>query len=159
MAYRLAADLIHLLHYVVVLVILLAFLVPAGEWLKYHIILICAILLDWNDMDGQCAFTALEAKLRGTWKPGGAAEGEDRPAFWHPLIRKVGVEVTRARAERLNYFLFVLSLLGCFLRYCAYKRIRLNFAGTAGRLYAVAGALMGGLWTANQTWQIEGLPA
>jgi hypothetical protein len=150
-----AADIIHLIHYVVVLSILLAFAIPAGEWMKYHIIFICLLMLDWNDMDNQCALTALEAKLRGTWKPGGSAEGDDRPAFWQPFLRKIGVDVSRARADRLNYFLFVLSLLVCFLRYCAYKRIRLNFAGETGRTYAAFAAVMGGLWFVNQLWQVR----
>ena len=147
-----AAEAIRALHYVLVLSVLLAFMVPAGEWLKYQIVLICALLLDWNDHDGQCAMTALEAKLRGTWTPGGPGEGEGRPAFWYPLLRRLGLEVSRTQADRLNYFLFVLSLLVCFLRYCVYKRINLSFTGRAGRAYAGAGVLLGSLWAVNALW-------
>mgnify|MGYP003327827121 CR=1 FL=1 len=151
----LAADILHLIHYGAVLSILLAFAIPAGEWLKYHIIFICLLILDWNDIDNQCTLTALESKLRGTWLPGGAAEGEDRPAFWRPFLQKIGIHVSHARAVRLNYFLFVLSLLVCFLRYCVYRRIPLNFAGTAGKIYGALAAGMGGLWLVDQLWKIS----
>ena len=151
---QVAAGTIHIIHYVVVISILFAFLIPAGEWLKYHIILICVLMLDWNDMDNQCVLTALEAKLRGTWKPGGAVEGNDRPAFWRPFLRKMGIHVTRARADRLNYFLFVLSLLVCFLRYCAYKRIPLSLVGRTGMVYGSIGLGAAVLWTMNELWRV-----
>ena len=147
-----AAETIQLIHYVVVMSILFAFVIPAGEWLKYHIILICVVMLDWNDVDNQCMLTALEAKLRGTWKPGGAVEGDDRPAFWRPFLRKIGINVTRARADRLNYFLFVLSLLVCFVRYCSYKRIPLSLKGRTGKMYGAIGVGAAVLWAVNELW-------
>ena len=40
---------------------------PTGEWLKYTIVLIPLVMLDWKDRDKQCSLTSLEAKIRGTW--------------------------------------------------------------------------------------------
>lgn len=148
------ADSIHILHYAVVLSVLFSFLVPAGEWLKYQVILICLLLLDWNDHDGQCALTALEAKLRGTWRPGGGAEGDDRPAFWYPMIKRLGLNISRLAADRLNYFLFLVSLLVCFIRFCAFKKVSLAPTGRAGRMYGGVAVLLGSLWAVNQAWQV-----
>ena len=149
-----AADAIHVLHYALVFSVLLTFVIPAGEWLKYQIILICLVLLDWNDHDGQCALTALEAKLRGTWAPSVGARRDESPAFWHPMLRRLGLDVNRYQAERLNYFAFVLSLLIAFIQYCRYKKIQLAFTGRAGRAYAGAAVLLASLWFLNAFYQV-----
>jgi hypothetical protein len=154
-----AADVVATLHYLLVGAVLVSFVVPAGEWLKYQIILICCIILDWNDGDAQCALTAIESKLRGTWRPGGAADGDDTPAFWHPFVsrvlRRFGVTLSRLQADRLVYFIFVSALLSCFLRFCVYKGIPLRPSGSVGRAYGWAFGLLAALWFVNAAWRVQ----
>ena len=83
------ANIVYFIHLIVFFPVFLAFFYKSGSWLKYNIILIPLILMDWHDIDDQCALTSIEAKLRGTWKPGGAESNDDAPAFFHPLLNKI----------------------------------------------------------------------
>ena len=126
------ADLIHLLHVFLILLIVSSVFFTSGEWLKYIIILIPLVMLDWKDSDKQCSLTSLEAKIRGTWTPGNSND-EGAPEFFRPLLNKVlkpfGKEIkSRETAGRINNILFLSILLYNIIRYIRIqnKPIKLN---------------------------------
>ena len=123
------ANVIYLLHLILFIPILLTFGYPSGSWLKYNMVIIPLILMDWNDQDDQCSLTSLEAKLRGTWKKGSSEESDETPAFFQPLLNKIlkpwGKKVTRQTAGKINILLFLTVLLVSCIRYFRYKKISL----------------------------------
>ena len=149
-----AADAILALHYLLIPTILLPFVAPAAPWMKYNVLLVCGVLLDWNDGDRQCGLTALESKLRGTWKPGSASDGGDAPAFFQPLvsriIRPLGWTISHRDAGTLNYVIFLLSLLISFVKLCSVEGISLMPKTKPDWAYMGAFAVFGGSWVANR---------
>ena len=133
------ADIIYYLHLIVFIPVLLAFFYKSGPWLKYNLIFIPLILMDWHDQDDQCALTSIEAKLRGTWKPGGAESGEDAPAFFQPLLNKFlkpfNVQINRDVAGKINILMFLLALLVSFIRFMRLKKYSLLPETFIGRQY------------------------
>ena len=87
------------------------------KYLKYYLYLLIFIFLDWNDFDGQCILTRLEHGLRtGNWNQKPAIE-KDSPEFFRPLINNLfNLKLSRAEADRLNNFTFMLSFLFGFVR-------------------------------------------
>ena len=132
------ANLVYFLHLIVFVPVILAFFYKSGPWLKYNLIIIPIILIDWYDHDDQCALTSVEAKLRGTWKPG-TAENEDAPAFFQPLLNKLlkpfHIEVNRKTAGKVNILMFLFAFLISFIRFMRFKKYTLLPETFIGRCY------------------------
>ena len=122
------ADILYYFHLVVLFIILSPYFLPAGDWLKFVIIFISLILMDWQDGDEQCSVTAVEAKLRGTWRPG-YRDSEDAPEFTRPILNKLvapfGLYVTKPQGIVINYLLVIGAGLVAFLRFALIKNISL----------------------------------
>jgi len=133
------ANIIYYLHLIVFFPVFLAFFYKSGTWLKYNLIFIPLILIDWNDYDDQCALTSMEAKLRGTWKPGGAEANEDAPAFFQPLLNKIlkpfNVQVNRNVAGKINTLMFLVAFLVSLIRFMRLKKISFLPETFIGKLY------------------------
>jgi hypothetical protein len=133
------ANIVYFIHLIVFFPVFLAFFYKAGPWLKYNIILIPLILMDWHDIDDQCALTSIEAKLRGTWKPGGAESNENAPAFFQPLLNKIlkpfNIQVNRQTAGKINIMMFLSALLVSFFRFMNFKNYSILPETFIGRNY------------------------
>jgi hypothetical protein len=115
------ADIVYSLHVLLIIVIVSSVFFKPGDWLKYIIILIPIVMLDWKDNDKQCSLTSLEAKLRGTWTPGNSND-ENAPEFFRPFVNKVikpfGQEIkSRETAGQINNILFLSILLYNIVRF------------------------------------------
>ena len=111
------ADLIHIIHIILVLYIMLGFVITPGKYLKYYLYLIILIFLDWNDSDGQCILTKLEYFFRT-----GQQKTNNEPEFFRPMINRMfNIKLNRTEANKINYFIFILSFLFGFIRYNAYN--------------------------------------
>ena len=101
------ADLIHYIHYLVVIFILTAHSLLPIKYLKYYLIFVIIIFLDWNDLDGQCILTRLEHYVRtNEWVQKSAIEGG--PEFFRPIVNKLfNVNLTHEQGDRLNNFVFI----------------------------------------------------
>ena len=110
------ADIIYYIHYTLVLYVLTGWFITPLKYLKYYILLIIFIFLDWNDSDGQCILTRLENYFRyGVWKQKSPIEGG--PEFFRPLLDTIfGYKISRIQADRLNNFIFMLCLLAAFIK-------------------------------------------
>ena len=154
------ADALYVLHIVIVAAVVSPLFLPAGEWLKYPIILVCLILLDWHlpDGDGGCSVTDLESKLRGEWR-GHNVPKDERPQFMNPflnmLLRPVGIQLTVPESDALNYLAFVGCLLFGFIRFCAFEKTPVRFKGGWGRAWAVGIGCILALNLVNQLWKPE----
>ena len=95
--------------------------------------------MDWHDQDDQCALTSIEAKLRGTWKPGAAEASEDAPAFFQPLLNKIlkpfNIQVDRNLAGKINIMMFLFAFLVSFIRFMLLKKISFLPETFIGRQY------------------------
>ena len=158
MSREVVADIVHSMHYLLVAAVFASFLLPPGEWLKWNIVLIVIVLLDWNDSDEQCVLTALESKLRGEWRPGSTRDDATAPAFWQPCINRIlaplGREVNGRGAYRLNYVMFLVALSVSLGRYCAYRRISWFGKGRTWKAYIILFTCLGILWLANASWKV-----
>ena len=110
------ADLILLVHYSLIIFILIGHVLLPHKYLKYYILLIILIFIDWNDSDGQCILTRLESYFRtGQWKQQPALIGG--PEVFRPMVNKIfNVNLSRLEAYKLNNLLFIICLLIAFLR-------------------------------------------
>ena len=133
------ADIVYYLHIIIFVPVLLAFFYKSGPWLKYNLLVIPIILIDWHDYDDQCALTALESKLRGKWKPGGAESGEDAPAFFQPLLNKLlkplNIQVSRETGGKINLLLFLFAFLVSLVRFMNLKNCTFSPETSLGRVY------------------------
>ena len=122
------ADLIYFIHLMIFIPIILSFFYKNDSWLKYNLLMIPLILMDWYDYDDQCSLTSLEARMRGTWKKG-SAENEDAPAFFQPVLNKLlkpfNKKINRKTASKINIWLFLLAFLISFYKFSRYKKISL----------------------------------
>ena len=115
------ADLIHIIHIILVLYIMLGFVITPGKYLKYYLYLIILIVLDWNDSDGQCILTKLENFFRTGYQKNKVSSNNE-PEFFRPMINKMfNIKLNRTDANKINYFIFILSFLFGFIRYNAYN--------------------------------------
>ena len=110
------ADLILFIHYSLIIFILIGHIVLPKKYLKYYILLIILIFIDWNDSDGQCILTRFESYFRtGQWKQQPALMGG--PEVFRPMVNKIcNVNLTRIEAYKLNNLLFIICLLIAFVR-------------------------------------------
>jgi len=106
---ELIADIIRIIHYLVVFFVLTAHSILPTEYIKYYLIFVILIFLDWNDLDGQCILTRFEFYFRtGKWNQGSPIEGG--PEFFRPLVNKMfNLKLNRVEADRLNNFIFILN--------------------------------------------------
>lgn len=118
---ELIADIIRIIHYLVVFFVLTAHSILPIEYIKYYLIFVILIFLDWNDLDGQCILTRLEFYFRtGKWNQGSHVEGG--PEFFRPLVNKItkffgyNKEITPVQGDRLNNFIFIICWGIAFLR-------------------------------------------
>ena len=118
------ADLVKYIHYILVIYVLTGYLYTPNQYLKYYLLFIIAIFLDWNDFDGQCVVTGLEHYFRyGTWDARPAEESE-APEFFRPIVNKIfSINLNREQASRLNNFLFMGSFLIGFIRLIIHYKI------------------------------------
>ena len=133
--------------------ILLTFFYKSGSWLKYNLLIIPFILMDWYDYDDQCSLTSLEAKLRGTWTPGSAESGQEAPAFFQPLLNKLlkplDLRVDRQFAGKINIYLFLIAFIVSYIRYMRYEKLSFLPQGTFDKLYVASIGLFGVLYLTN----------
>lgn len=112
------AELIKLLHILMfIYVIFGCVFITNKTYLKYYLLFLILIFLDWNDLDGMCILTRLENYFRiGEWSSKSPIEGG--PEFFRPLLNKItGFNLNRIEADRLNNFIFIICWLIAFIRY------------------------------------------
>jgi len=121
---EIVANTVKYIHYILIAYVLTGYLYTPISYLKYYLLFIILIFLDWNDFDGQCTLTGIEHYFRfGTWdtRP---AEKEEAPEFFRPTINKLfNINLNRDEASRLNYFLFMGSFLVGFIRLLKHYKI------------------------------------
>lgn len=133
------ADIIYIIHVFLIIAICSSVFFPTGEWLKYIIVLIPLVMLDWKDRDKQCSLTSLEAKIRGTWTPGNSND-KDAPEFFRPLLNKIlkpfGQEIkSRKTAGQINNILFLSILLYNIVRYIRFNKNSIKPNTEMGKYY------------------------
>lgn len=107
----------HVVHVFLLLVFLVGNLAGPVRFLPVMIVLGMLILLDWSDADGMCILTKFEHYFRtGVWTSQPAKE-EGAPEFFRPLLKKLGVNLTRLEADRLNTQLVIVIMMFGFARY------------------------------------------
>jgi hypothetical protein len=111
------ADIIKYIHILMTGYVFVGHYITPIKYLKYYLLLIIFIFLDWNDYDGQCILTRLEHYFRtGIWNQKPPTE-ESAPEFFRPMIQKLlNLNLTRQEADRLNNFLFMICFLLGFYR-------------------------------------------
>jgi len=121
---EIAANSIKYIHYLLILYVLTGYLYTPIAYIKYYLLFIILIFLDWNDFDGQCTLTGIEHYYRyGVWDDR-AAEKEEAPEFFRPAINNLfQINLNRDEASRLNYFLFMCCFLIGFLRLLIHYKI------------------------------------
>ncbi len=119
----LLANFIYYIHLSIIIFIFLGNIILPFKYLKYLVLLIIIIMLDWNDTDGMCILTKLEYYFRtGIWSSKIATE-DGGPEFFRPLIQKLtNLEISRKAASRLNNFLFLVILLISVVRIIFLKK-------------------------------------
>ena len=112
------ADIIHLFHSLLLIVLLTGGILLPKRFLSAFIIVGLLVLLDWNDIDGMCILTKLEYYFRtGEWVSSPASQ-EGAPEFFRPFMKRyLGLNLTRPEADRLNTWIVVMMMLIAFLRY------------------------------------------
>lgn len=133
------ADIIYIIHVFLIIAICSSVFFSTGEWLKYIIVLIPLVMLDWKDRDKQCSLTSLEAKIRGTWTPGNSND-KDAPEFFRPLLNKIlkpfGQEIkSRKTAGQINNILFLSILLYNIVRYIRFNKNSIKPNTEMGKYY------------------------
>lgn len=111
------ADFIKLIHISLIGYILIGHYITPIQYIKYYLLLLIFIFLDWNDYDGQCILTKLEHYFRtNSWDQLPPTE-ENAPEFFRPMIQNIfKLKLTRLQADRLNNFIFMICFLLGFYR-------------------------------------------
>jgi hypothetical protein len=120
------ADTIHYLHIVLVFYVLTGWVITPVKQIHYYILFVIFVLLDWNDLDGECFLTRLEHYFRGKAHDVTPKSDNEKitintetgePEFFRPLMNKLfNTNLTSQEASRLNYFTFISAILLAFLR-------------------------------------------
>ena len=153
------ADVVYVLHVLLIIVIVSSVFFKPGDWLKYVIVLIPIVMLDWKDNDKQCSLTSLEAKLRGTWTPGNS-DDENAPEFFRPLINKIikpfGKEIkSRETAGQINNILFLSILLYNIVRFIHINKISFAPETEKSRYYMYLTLLFAVLYIADRLYPVQ----
>lgn len=134
------ADTIHYLHIVLVFYVLTGWIITPIRKIHYYILFVIFVLLDWNDLDGECLLTRLEhyfrEKARNESSSNGNGNDDEKltistetgdPEFFRPLMNRMfNTNLTSQEASRLNYFTFISAILLAFLRMLHHYNI-MNF--------------------------------
>lgn len=130
------ADTIHYLHIVLVFYVLTGWVITPVRKIHYYILFVIFVLLDWNDIDGECFLTRLEHYFREKARNGSSSNGNDKitistetgdPEFFRPLMNRLfNSNLNSQEATRLNYFTFISGILLAFLRMLQHYNI-MNF--------------------------------
>lgn len=133
------ADTIHYLHIVLVVYVLTGWIITPIRKIHYYILFVLFVLLDWNDLDGECFLTRLEHYFREKARNGSSSSGNNNekltistetgePEFFRPLMNRIfNSNLTSQEASRLNYFTFISAILLAFLRMLHHYNI-MNFS-------------------------------
>ena len=133
------ADTIHYLHIVLVVYVLTGWIITPIRKIHYYILFVLFVLLDWNDLDGECFLTRLEHYFREKARNGSSSSGNDNekltistetgePEFFRPLMNRLfNSNLNSQEASRLNYFTFISAILLAFLRMLHHYNI-MNFS-------------------------------
>ena len=116
------ADVIHYVHILLVLYVLTGWILTPVRKIHYYILFVLLILLDWNDLDGQCVLTKLEHYFREKTKMHDDKMSQE-PEFFRPLMIKMfNIKLTSEQSMRINYFTFISGILLAFLRLLHHRR-------------------------------------
>ena len=153
------ADVVYVLHVLLIIIIVSSVFFKSGDWLKYVIILIPIVMLDWKDNDKQCSLTSLEAKLRGTWTPGNSND-ENAPEFFRPLINKIikpfGKEIkSRETAGQINNILFLSILLYNIVRFIKIQGVSFTPENERSRYYMYLTLLFVVLYIVDRLYPVQ----
>jgi hypothetical protein len=125
----LIANMIRYIHYILIIYILIGFYITPIKYLHYYLLLIIFILLDWNDLDGQCILTKWEYYFRKKSennKINMLSEYSNEPEFFRPIINKLfNINLTSKEGDRLNYFVFISCFLFGFIRLLNHYNIKI----------------------------------
>lgn len=124
------ADSIHYLHILLVLYILFGWIITPIKKIHYYILVIMFVILDWNDIDGECILTRLEhyfrEKIKNTNTKLTTNTETGQPEFFRPLVNKLfNTQLTTNEANRINYFAFILVMMLAFFRMIRYYNINI----------------------------------
>lgn len=146
------ANTLQIIHILLLLIMISPYFIPSGEWMKYLLIIICLIKLDWYDGDSQCSITSLEAKFRNKWKPG--YYNEDSPEFFRPLVNKFlkpfNIELNKKQADNLNNTIVIIAIIISFIRYCLYKKLTFIPKDKASYFMVYLISFLGFIWIFNK---------
>jgi hypothetical protein len=140
------ADTIHYLNIVLVFYVLTGWIITPVRKIHYYILFVIFVLLDWNDLDGECFLTRLEHYFREKARNGSSSYGNGNgngngnddekltistetgdPEFFRPLMNRLfNTNLNSQEASRLNYFTFISAILLAFLRMLHHYNI-MNF--------------------------------
>lgn len=153
------ADVVYVLHVLLIIVIVSSVFFKSGDWLKYVIVLIPIVMLDWKDNDKQCSLTSLEAKLRGTWTPGNS-DDENAPEFFRPLLNKLlkpfGKEIkSRETAGQINNILFLSILLYNIVRFIKIQGVSFAPENEHSRYYMYLTLLFVVLYIVDKLYPVQ----
>ena len=134
----LLADILMLFHYFILIIVMFIpiFAKPESSWLKYNLLLVPLILLDWDDYENGCSFTTLESKLRGTWKREyrDNNDSEDAPRFFvhgvNAVLKPFNIKLTYKQADKLNNVLFLISWLIAYIRFTNISEVNVDLLDT-----------------------------
>ena len=109
-------NIIRFVHYLLMVFILVGHSLLPIEYIKYYLILVVLIFIDWNDLDGQCILTRLEHYFNsGEWNQKTPVEGG--PEFFRPIVNNLfNLKLDRLQADRLNNIVFLICWLIALLR-------------------------------------------
>lgn len=120
-------KILHIIFYIPTIIIpvgiIFSFIPVNINWLKYAMFIILLILLDWNDYDGYCSITALEAKLRGTYKPK-KIYGYNK-GFFTNILKGFNIKMNGYTTEKLSYFILLIIWMILYMSFLKIQKISL----------------------------------
>lgn len=148
---ELIADAIYLLHFAILTPLLMSVLGYTGDWVKYNLITVPMIYGDWLDGDNYCALTALEGKLRGTWKED--ERHPDAPTFMTPLVngvlRPFGLSAERETVATASWYVYGIAFIISALRAPNFNPVPKTLAS---KIYVGIILLCVAIWVINRLY-------
>lgn len=154
-AHSIFAEVVWVIHVALLVMVLAPYFLPAGDWLKYNVVLTLCIISSWHDGSGECQVSSLEGRLRGDYMPRrtdnrSATHMELSSPFFAPLVRGLlapfGRTISPYSAHNLAYIYFTLSCFVSFMRLLAWKGLSPYPKGPIGYGYVVLIATMMGMF-------------
>ena len=162
------ADVVWGVHVGLLVVVLAPYFLPAGDWLKYNVVLTLGILASWHDGAGECQVSSLERRLRGDYMPRridhrSATHMELSSPFFAPLVRGLlapfGRTIGPYGAHNLAYLYFLISCFVSFARLLAWKGVSPYPTGPTGYAYVILIATMAGMFVFGTVLRRMGIHA